>query len=100
MNVAVLNLKDMLKYAIKIFATLILLFLISNYISKKEKSLSNILSKININNTFLQTCLNITVPELNNNKEEHSIKVTDLMRIETAILTTNEVKEKVVDLRF
>lgn len=98
MNIAVLNLKDMLKYTIKIFATMLLLFLISNYILKREKSLSNIFP-ININSKFLKTCLNITIPEFNNNKEAYSIKVTDLMRIETAILTNNVIEEKIVDIR-
>lgn len=84
MNVAVINLKDILKYFAKILIAIFIIFIAMQYISNSGKNLKEVISN-KTNNKFLRACLQISIPMLKNN-EKHEAKITNLMNMEIAML--------------
>jgi len=100
MNVAVINIKDMFKYVLKILITICIVFIATNYISDKGKKVQNIIST-NVTSEFLITCLNISIPQLktDNDIEQHSMKITNLMNMELAMLNPNLIEEELNEVQ-
>ncbi len=92
MNVAVINLKDIMRYFIKMLIVILIIYLCIQYMTTTKQNLSQIISN-NTSNKFLTKCLEITIPELNlgGDSEKHEIKITSLMNIELAMLNPNVI---------
>ena len=87
MNVAVINLKDIGKYTVKIIIVCCIIFICMKVISNSSQSLKRI-DLSNVNNKLFTICLNLSISELvtekdNNNRE---IKLTKILSMETPIL--------------
>ena len=87
MNVAVINLKDIGKYTVKIIIVCRIIFICMKVISNSSQSLKRI-DLSNVNNKLFTICLNLSISELvtekdNNNRE---IKLTKILSMETPIL--------------
>jgi len=95
MNVAVINLKDITRYVIKIVFVTFLIYITSQYISKSGQSIRQIITN-EASNTFLTRCLKISIPALNNIEEEEqkSIKITKLINMELAMLSPDIVETR------
>lgn len=97
MNVAVINLKDIMRYFIKILLAILIIYLCIQYMTTTKQNLSQIISN-NTRYQFLTRCLEITIPELKleGEVENREIKITSLMNAELAMLNPNviELEEK------
>jgi len=99
MNVAVINLKDITRYIIKIVFATFLIYITTQYISKSGQNLRQIITE-ETSTKFLTRCLKDSIPILNNieEEEEKSIKITNLMNMELAMLSPDivEAHEEIV----
>ena len=97
-NVAVVNVKDILKYLVSITITLCLVMFVTRYFSNLDENEKNKISQIM--QTSLLVCLDEVIPgiketnhELNNNEEslinENDI-LGDLLKIELAMFTQEQ----------
>ena len=100
MNVAGINLKDMLKYLVKIIIVIAILFITTKLITNSKSNINQqIFSKAN--KKFLTKCLELSIPCLevtNIEAEQNEAKLTKLMGIELSILKTNKVTNNKVDI--
>ena len=87
MNVAVINLKDILKYFFRIFIVTFIIFITTHYISNSGQNLKKMLST-NVSTKFLRKCLEISIPSLKTTETDFKseIKITKLMNMELAVL--------------
>ena len=87
MNVAVINLKDILKYFLKTLVAIFIIFVATRYMSNSGKNLKEIISN-KTSDKFLKTCLQVSIPTLKSleNSQEYQIKITNLMNMELAML--------------
>ena len=87
MNVAVINLKDILKYFFRIFIVTFIIFITTHYISNSGQNLKKMLST-NVSTKFLTKCLEISIPSLKTTETDFKseIKITKLMNMELAVL--------------
>lgn len=96
MNVAVINIKDITKYIIKIFIAIVIIYVTTQYITKSGQSFKEIVTN-KTTSKFLTTCLRITIPILNNieETEEQTIRMTNFMNMELAMLSPKiEIKQE------
>lgn len=93
MNVAVINLKDIMKYLVKILIAIFAIYLCMQYMTTTKQNFNQIISN-NITSQFLTRCLEITIPELKTreNVEKHEIKITSLINVELGMLNLQNVK--------
>ena len=87
MNVAVINLKDIVKYILKILIAVFIIYVATQNISKSGKNIKQIISN-EASTKFLIECIEATIPIFSNleEEEEESIKIAKLMNIELAML--------------
>ena len=87
MNVAVINLKDILKYFFRILIATFIIFITTRYISNSGQNLKKVLST-NVSTKFLTKCLEISIPSLKTTETDFKseIKITKLMNMELAVL--------------
>lgn len=87
MNVAVINLKDILKYFFRILIATFIIFVTTHYISNSGQNLKKMLST-NVSTKFLTKCLEISIPSLKTTETDFKseIKITKLMNMELAVL--------------
>lgn len=87
MNVAVINLKDILKYFLKTLVAIFIIFVATRYMTNSGKNLKEIISN-KTSDKFLKTCLQVSIPTLKSleNSQEYQIKITNLMNMELAML--------------
>lgn len=92
-NVAVINLKDLIKYALKIILTVIVIFFVTNTLWSSENS---ILKKVNIQKVEASSFLNHGTVILSSYEEQKTRnKTRNIMDLQLAILTGFEVEENV-----
>ena len=87
MNVAVINLKDILKYFFRILIATFIIFITTHYISNSGQNLKKILST-NISTDFLIKCLEMSITSLKTTETDFKteIKISKLMNMELAVL--------------
>lgn len=93
MNVAVINLKDIWKYAIKVISIFIVFFLLIKAIPNPDYSIKQ--RRINkVNSEFLISCLELSIPTLKTetNNKKNEIKLTNLLGAEISLLNKLEIK--------
>ena len=94
MNVAVINLKDILKYFLKIFIVIFMIFIATKCINNSGQNLKQI--SHSISNEFLIKCLKASIPELKTieKPEENAMKMTNLISMEIAMLSPKKMELK------
>ena len=87
MNVAVINLKDILKYFVKILIAIFIIFITMHYMSNSGQNLKETIQN-KTSRKFLKSCLQISIPMLKvvEENDKHEIKITSLMNMEIAML--------------
>ena len=93
MNVAVINLKDIWKYAIKVISIFFVFFLLIKAIPNPDYSIKQ--RRINkVNSEFLISCLELSIPTLKTetNNKKNEIKLTNLLGAEISLLNKLEIK--------
>lgn len=87
MNVAVINLKDILKYFVKILIAIFIIFIAMHYMSNSGQNLKETIQN-KTSRKFLKSCLQISIPMLKvvEENDKHEIKITSLMNMEIAML--------------
>lgn len=87
MNVAVVNVKDLLKYFLKLVLAIFSIFVMLRVLATFGSSMKDIVGTAD-NSKFLNWCLDISMPFLNTEGryEKHRVKITDLINVETVIL--------------
>ena len=90
MNVAVINLRDILKYFAKVIVLVAILFITTKFLSHSKSTINQIIFS-KVNNKFLTKCLEISMPTLKTNIEieENKVNFTNLMDRELGILRVN-----------
>lgn len=103
-NVAVLRLKDIVKYIICIFVLILLIFSITNYFSEAKKNTQEVTQKVeNVTNQLsshsLLSCLDATLPVVasinrNDEKEKEKLSENDILKsmLETQISSIDEIQ--------
>ncbi len=103
-NVAVLRLKDIVKYIICIFVLILLIFSITNYFSGAKKNTQEVTQKVeNVTNQLsshsLLSCLDATLPVVasinrNDEKEKEKLSENDILKsmLETQISSIDEIQ--------
>lgn len=95
-NMAVVNLKDIVKYFLKITILVIIVTGITKYLSKNESEIKNQVQGIN-NSKLMSAIINITIPATNINGTEETKKIEKLdilkMAIDTEITAITSVEE-------
>lgn len=93
MNVAVINLKDIMRYLVKILIAILVIYLCTQYMTTTKQNFSQMISN-NVTSQFLTKCIEITIPELKTGEafEKHEIKITSLMNVELGMLNSNNIK--------
>lgn len=93
MNVAVINLKEIIKYFIKILVIIFLLYIWTKHFIPLKNDVIQFISP-NAKKTFLYECLNITVPELNiEEKGKTKVSAINLIKFEIAMLNMDAKKQ-------
>ena len=93
MNVAVINLKEIIKYFIKILVIIFLLYIWTKHFIPLKNDVIQFISP-NAKKTFLYECLNITVPELNiEEKGKTKVSAINLIKFEIAMLNMDVKKQ-------
>ena len=87
MNVAVINLKDILKYFVKILIAIFIIFITMHYMSSSGRNLKETIQN-KTNSKFITSCLQMSIPMLKVTEEndKHEMKITSLMNMEIAML--------------
>lgn len=93
MNVAVINLKDIMRYLVKILIAILVIYLCTQYMTTTKQNFSQMISN-NVTSQFLTKCLEITIPQLKTGEDskKHEIKITSLMNVELGMLNPQNVK--------
>ena len=103
-NVAVLRLKDIVKYIICIFVLILLIFSITDYFSGAKKNTQEVTQKVeNVTNQLsshsLLSCLDATLPVVtsinrNDEKEKEKLSENDILKsmLETQISSIDEIQ--------
>ena len=95
MNVAVINLKDVLKFFTRILIIISLIYVLSYFIMNSGQGMKRIV-ETKVSSKFLVTCLEMTMPKLKNedSNTNSKVKMTNLMSMEVAMLNP-EYREKI-----
>ncbi len=72
-NVAIINIKDILKYLVKIIIILLIIFTITRYFNFEKKDSKINISKLNKN--ALTYCLDVTIPDIINEKDNNKNEI-------------------------
>ena len=90
MNVAVINLRDIFKYFVRILALFFLIYICSHFFIHSTQGLKQRL-ETNISSKFFITCLELTMPKLQKNEIslKKQIKTTNLLSMEVATFNPN-----------
>lgn len=99
-NLAVFNLKDIIKYLLKFLLIIIILWCFSKFFSPAKIKQTNLGISLD-NNKFLE-CLDETIPgmkQLNNKEVETNIKDTNLLKtmLKLQLSMTDNIKEKNIE---
>ena len=97
MNVAVINLKDMCKYLVRIFLIIFLIYILTHFLMSSGQSVKQAVGT-RVSSKFLLTCLDFTMPKVqkNENSTDNKITLTNLMNMEVAVLNTEYIETNTV----
>ena len=95
MNVAVINLRDILKYFLKILIAIFIVLFTMHYITNSETNLKQMIST-NVNSRFLKDCLQATIPMLPSieNRCKSEMRITNLIGMELPFFNTDVIENK------
>lgn len=95
MNIAVLNLRDILKYFIKLLIVFFLIYIFIHFVVGNKSNITKTITN-RTSDKFLMYCMETSLPMLNINKEKktHNISITNLMDVELAMLNPKFIQEK------
>ena len=95
MNVAVINLRDILKYFLKILIAIFIVLFTMHYITNSETNLKQMIST-NVNSRFLKDCLQATIPMLPSieNRSKSEMRITNLIGMELPFFNTDVIENK------
>lgn len=95
MNVAVINIKDLFKYFIKIIIIISIIFIVTKFLSSSSKNMRQVLLS-RVNNNFLITCLEDTIPVLKSNetREKRNFKLISIINVELAGLKPGIIEKQ------
>ena len=86
MNIVAINLKDIGKYFIKVFAIIFIIYIWTKYLLPSNRSITKFIGN-KIDDRILTKCINITIPVFNSSDEKTNKKtITSLMNLEVAML--------------
>ncbi len=93
MNVAVINLRDILKYFFKILIAIFIVFFTMHYITNSKRNLKQMIST-NVNGRFLKDCIQVTIPLLPSIKtsSKPEIKITNLIGMELPFFNSDVIE--------
>ena len=95
MNVAVINIKDVLKYCIRLLIIIFLIYILTHFIMNSGQGIKRVV-ETKVSSKFLVTCLEMTMPkkQMNKNSTDYKMKLTNLMSMEVAMLNPEFIEEK------
>ncbi len=93
MNVAVINLRDILKYFFKLLIAIFIIFVATHYITNSGRNFKQMVVS-NVDSRFLRNCLQKNIPVLSKNEVSTipEMKITNLIGMELPFLNTNLMK--------
>ena len=95
MNVAVINIKDVLKYCIRVLIIIFLIYVLTHFIMTSGQGVKRVV-ETKVSSKFLVTCLELTMPkiQMNKNSTDYKMKLTNLISMEVAMLNPEFIEEK------